>query len=60
MYSTEFKELKEFTKSKISYICDKKLLLFSVCNKCGRNKHNRFKNTHRIRNYFLKKKSKMN
>ena len=53
MYCTKCKKLKELKKSKISYICDKKLLLFSICNKCGRNKRNRFKNMHKIRYYFL-------
>ena len=53
MYCTKCKKLKELKKSKVSYICDKTLLLFSICNKCGRNKHNRFKNMHKIRHYFL-------
>ena len=53
MYCTKCKKLKELKKSKISYICDKILLFFSVCNKCEGNKHNRFKNMHKIRCYFL-------
>ena len=53
MYCTKCKKLKELKKSKISYICHKILLFFSVRNKCEGNKHNRFKNMHQIRYYFL-------
>ena len=34
-YCTKLKKYKELTKSKISYICHKTLLLSSVFNKCG-------------------------
>ena len=35
IYCTKCKKYKEFKKDKISYICDKTLLLSSTCNKCG-------------------------
>ena len=34
VYCTKCKKYKEFKKPKISYICDKTLLLSSICNKC--------------------------
>ena len=35
IYCTKCEKYKEFKKPKISYICYKKLLLSSICNKCG-------------------------
>ena len=35
IYCTKCKKYKKFKKPKISYICDKALLLFSISNKCG-------------------------
>ena len=35
IYCTKCKKYKEFKKPKISYTCDKTLLLFSTCDKCG-------------------------
>ena len=35
IYCIKCKKYKEFKKPKISYICYKKLLLRSICNKCG-------------------------
>ena len=35
IYCPKSKKYKEFKKPKISYICDKILLLSSICNKCG-------------------------
>ena len=35
IYCTNYKKYKELKKPKISYICDKRLLLSSICNKCG-------------------------
>ena len=35
IYCTNCKKYKDFRKPKISYISDKTLLLFSICNKCG-------------------------
>ena len=40
---TKCKNYKEFKKSEISYICDKTLLLFSICNKCGKKDKKIFK-----------------
>ena len=34
IYSTKCKKYKEFEKPKMSYICDKTLLLSHICNKC--------------------------
>ena len=34
IYCTKSKKQEEFKKPKISYICDKTLLLPSICNKC--------------------------
>ena len=35
IYCTKCKKYKQFKNPKISYICDKTLLLSSICNKCG-------------------------
>ena len=35
IYFTKCKKHRECKKSKISFICVKILLLFSICNKCG-------------------------
>ena len=35
IYCIKSKKYKEFKKTKISHICDKKLLLSSICNKSG-------------------------
>ena len=35
IYCTKCKKYKEFKRPKISYICNKTLLLSSICNKCG-------------------------
>ena len=35
IYYIKCKKYKVFKKTKISYICYKTLLLFSICNKCG-------------------------
>ena len=35
IYCTKYKKYKEFKKLKISYLCEKTLLLCSTCNKCG-------------------------
>ena len=35
IYCIKCKKCKEFKQPKISYICYKKLLLCSICNKCG-------------------------
>ena len=35
IYFTKCKKNKEFWKPKISYICDKTLLLSSICDECG-------------------------
>ena len=40
IYCTKCKNYKEFKKPKISYICDKKLFLFSICNKCASDEEN--------------------
>ena len=37
------KKYKEFTKLKVSYLCDKKLLISSICNKCGSEDEKTFK-----------------
>ena len=34
IYYTTCKKYKEFKEPKISYLCDKTLLFYSVCNKC--------------------------
>ena len=34
IYSTKCKKYEEFEKPKMSYICDKTLLLSHICNKC--------------------------
>ena len=37
IYCAKYKKYKEFKKPKISYICDKRLLLSSICIwKCGK------------------------
>ena len=41
--STECKKYKEFKRFEISYIFNKTLLLFSICNKCGRENEKVFK-----------------
>ena len=38
-----FKKYKEFKNPKISYICVKTLILSSICNKCGSEDDNTFK-----------------
>ena len=35
IYCAKCKKYNQFKKPKISYICDKTLLLSSICNKCG-------------------------
>ena len=35
IYCTKCKKYKEFKKPKVLHICDKILLLSSICNKCG-------------------------
>ena len=35
IYCTKCNKYKQFKKPRILYICDKTLLLFSICNKCG-------------------------
>ena len=35
IYCTKCKKNRKFEKPKISYICDKKLLLSSICDECG-------------------------
>ena len=35
IYCIKHKKYKEFKKLKISYICNKTLILSSICNKCG-------------------------
>ena len=42
-YCTKSKNYKEFKKPKVSYICDKALLLSSNCDKCGGEKKKTFK-----------------
>ena len=43
IYCAKYKNYKEFKKSKISYICYKTLRLSSICNKCGSEDEQRFK-----------------
>ena len=43
IYCTKSKNYKEFKKPKILYICDKTLLLSSICSKCGRENEKIFK-----------------
>ena len=43
IYRTKCKRYKEFEKPKISYICDKTLLLSTICNKDGSEDENKFK-----------------
>ena len=43
VYCTKCKTFKEFKKHKISYTCEKTLLLSSICNKCGREDEKIFK-----------------
>ena len=40
---TKCKKYKEFKKPKILYICNKTLLLSSICNKCGKEDEKIFK-----------------
>ena len=42
-YCTKPKNYKELKKPKVSYICDKALLLSSICDKCGGEKKKIFK-----------------
>ena len=43
IYCTKCKKYKEFKKPKISYICDKILLLSGICNICGSKDEKTFK-----------------
>ena len=43
MKKSKCRKYTEFKKPKISYICDEKLLLSSICNKCGREDEKIFK-----------------
>ena len=43
IYCTKCEKYKEFKNTKISYICDKTLILSSNCNKCGSEDEETFK-----------------
>ena len=43
IYCTKCKKYKEFKEPKISYICDKILLLSRICNNCGSKDEKTFK-----------------
>ena len=46
---TKCKKYKEFKKPKILYICNKTLLLSSICNKCGKEDEKIFKEEESIK-----------
>ena len=48
IFCAKCKKYKEFKNSKISCICYKTLLLFSICNKCGSEDEKMFKEEEKI------------
>ena len=53
IYCTKCKKNKEFKKPKISYICDNTLFLSSICNKCGSEDEQIFKEEESIEIFSL-------